>query len=802
MHTVLSTLLFEHDLRLVALAGLVCALASFAGISILHHARRSSAHARYIWLAVAAVAVGFGVWSTHFIAMIAFRPDVPVGYDLLGTVVSLVIAIVITGGGLWIAAIGRGKADFALGGAVAGFGISAMHYTGMASLIIGGEIQWDLALMAVSVLFGMGLGLAAFVLSASGRGLGWRLGGAGVLTLAICAMHFTAMGAVNLDNCYSIVAEGDISPAYLSMAVGIAGILIVGLALGGMMLDRHERRRAARETDRMRLLADAAVDGLIVTDGERVLTANSSFQRMIDADGIDVTGCPLAELFPATALTELLARPDVRLETELGDGSGRVIPVEAVLRPVEYAGRQRSAIAIRDLSARKKDEQQIRFLAHHDSLTGLANRAAFNRQLQKEMSTARRLGQSVAVLCLDLDRFKEVNDLFGHGAGDSMLCAVAERLTGVLEDGQTCSRLGGDEFAVIVPEIDGPAQAGRVAEAIMEAFRDHNLESGSGALISASIGIALYPDNAETAQALIANADTALYRAKQDGRGVYRFFEAQMGAAVREKRLLENDLRAALARNELTLVFQPQVGVASGEVTGFEALIRWAHPSRGEVSPSVFIPIAEESGLILAVGDWVMLEACAEAARWTNRLPVAVNVSPVQLHSADFLPNLETILAQTGLAPERLEIEITETALIRDLARTIATLDRVKALGVRVAMDDFGTGYSSLANLRAFAFDKIKVDQSFIRSVDHSDQSAAIVRAVLGLGSGLKLPVVAEGVERLEELEFLRAEACAEVQGYFFSRPAPIGDFAAITSGRNRSLLTANGTAAPARIAV
>ena len=800
MHTVFYTLFFEHDLRLVALAGIICALASFAGISILHHAKRTSASARYVWLAVAAVAVGFGVWCTHFIAVLAFRQDIPVGYDLLGTAMSLVIAIVITGGGLWIAAIGKGKADFALGGAVAGFGISAMHYTGMAALIIGGEIEWDLGLMAVSVLLGMGLGLVAFVVSASGRGVGWRLGGAGVLTLAICAMHFTAMGAANLDNCYSVVTEGDATPANLSMAVGVAGILIVGLALGGMMLDMHERRRAARETDRMRLLADAAVEGLIVTDGQRVLTANASFHRLIDAEGVDIAGCPLDELFSRTALAELFARPDVRLETELSDGAGRVLPIEAILRPVEYAGVERSAIAVRDLSARKKDEQQIRFLAHHDPLTGLANRAAFNRQLHKEMAAARRLGQSFAVLCLDLDRFKEVNDLFGHGAGDSMLQAVAECLVGALGEGQTCSRLGGDEFAVIVPDAGGPARAGRVAEAIMEAFHRHNTTSNSGALISASIGIALYPDNAETAEALVNNADTALYRAKQDGRGVYRFFEAQMGAAVREKRLLENDLRVALARGELTLVFQPQVGVETGQVTGFEALVRWAHPARGDVSPSVFIPVAEESGLILAVGDWVMRRACTEAARWTNRLPVAVNVSPVQLHAGDFVANLAAILRQTGLDPARLEIEITETALIRDLARTIATLEGIKALGVRVAMDDFGTGYSSLANLRAFAFDKIKVDQSFIRSVDRSDQSAAIVRAVLGLGSGLKLPVVAEGVERFEELEFLRREACAEVQGYFFSRPAPIEEFEAITSGRERSLFSP--ASLPTRLAV
>ncbi|GLQ53244.1 EAL domain-containing protein [Devosia nitrariae] len=788
MYATIHTLLFEHDLRLVVLAGVICALAAFAGISILHHARRNSRKARYVWLAVAAVAVGFGVWSTHFIAMLAYRTDMAVGYDLLVTASSLIIAIGIVGGGLWIAAIGEHRSDLALGGAVAGLGISAMHYTGMAALIVGGRIGWDPALLAASIILGMVLGSAAFTLSAWRPGQAWRTGAAGVMTLAIVTMHFTAMGAANLDNCYPIVTEGDATPANLSLAVGIAGILIVGLALGGLMLDLHERRRAARETDRMRVLADAAVEGLIITDDRRVVTANASFLRMIGAADVDIAGCPLDELFARTALAELLARPDMRIETELADARGRRIPIEAILRPVEFAGELRSAIAIRDLSARKKDEQQIRFLAHHDPLTGLANRATFNRQLLREVANARRLGQRFAVICLDLDRFKEVNDLFGHAAGDTMLKVVGECLAGVLEEGQTCARLGGDEFAIIIPDIDGLARAGRIAEAILEAFRAHNARSHSGAPLSASIGVALFPDNADTADMLVANADTALYRAKRDGRGVYRFFEVQMGVAVREKRLLENDLRNALARGEFSLVYQPQVNVQSGEVTGFEALVRWTHPTRGQIAPSTFIPVAEECGLILNIGDWVTRQACAEAAGWANTVTIAVNVSPVQLHAPGFVARLRAVLQETRLDPRRLEIEITETALIRDLTRTIATLDEVKALGVRIAMDDFGTGYSSLANLRAFAFDRIKMDQSFIRSVDRSDQSAAIVRAVLGLGSGLKLPVVAEGVEREEELEFLRHEACAEIQGYLFSRPGPIGDFAAVTSGRSRSL--------------
>jgi len=392
------------------------------------------------------------------------------------------------------------------------------------------------------------------------------------------------------------------------------------------------------------------------------------------------------------------------------------------------------------------------------------------------------------VLCLDLDRFKEVNDLFGHPVGDTLLQRVGQALLSTVEVLGSAARLGGDEFAVLLTNVQTAARAGRIAEQILDAFRMDNEQTGSGAMISASIGIAIFPDNADDAEHLMSQADTALYRAKQEGRGIYRFYETAMGAEVRERRLLEHDLRHAVSRNQLKLVYQPQVDIQTDEVTGFEALVRWNHPERGEVSPGIFVPIAEESGLILQIGEWVLRTACAEAARWTVPLGIAVNVSAVQIHSPAFSQTLLEVLLQTGLKPERLEIEITETALVRDITRAVATLRQVRGLGVHIAMDDFGTGYSSLANLRAFPFSRIKVDQSFIRSVDNNDQSAAIVRAVLGLGSGLNVPVIAEGVERPEELAFLKGEICQSAQGYLLSRPQEIGRFADLVNGRSRQL--------------
>ena len=334
--------------------------------------------------------------------------------------------------------------------------------------------------------------------------------------------------------------------------------------------------------------------------------------------------------------------------------------------------------------------------------------------------------------------------------------------------------------AILMPGVKNPEAAGRLAETVLEALRATSDRPETNA-ISTSIGIAICPSDAMDRESLLSHADTALYRAKTDGRNTYRFYEASMGAAVRERRLLEHDLRLAIARHELRLVYQPQQGAQSQAMTGFEALLRWKHPVRGEISPAVFIPIAEESGTILEIGDWVLKTACREAATWEQPLTIAVNVSAIQLYNPDFVAELHQILIDTGLSPRRLEIEITETALVRDFNRALTTLRQVKTLGVRIAMDDFGTGYSSLSNLRAFPFDKIKIDGSFIKSVNSNEQAATIVRAVLGLGRGLGLPVLAEGVETDAELQFLRDEMCDEVQGYLLGRPAAIGHFRHLT---------------------
>jgi diguanylate cyclase (GGDEF)-like protein len=426
-----------------------------------------------------------------------------------------------------------------------------------------------------------------------------------------------------------------------------------------------------------------------------------------------------------------------------------------------------------DITEHRDAERKIEHLALHDPLTELPNRASLKHQLNTLLKVHGERRSEFAVLCLDLDRFKEVNDVFGHNVGDALLCAVARRLQAVAE-GAFIARLGGDEF-MLLAEMDAQSAA-KLADAIIVAFSEDVEIDGNHIRVGTSLGVAMFPTDGDDAIGLMGNADAALYRAKADGRGTARFFEAEMDQRLRERRALQRDLHTAITKRQLAVDYQPQAAI-NGDVIGFEALLRWNHPTRGSVSPVVFIPIAEESSLIIEIGEWVLREACKEAASWPRHLQVAINLSPVQFRHGDLPGMVHSVLLETGLSPDRVELEITEGVLIDDFHRAISVLRRLKALGVRIAMDDFGTGYSSLSYLQSFPFDKIKIDQSFVRNIGQS-QSAAIIRAVIGLGRGLDLPVVAEGVESADQLAFLAGEACDQVQGFLVGRPGPISDYA------------------------
>ncbi len=650
MLNVLGCFVDAHDLRLVALAAGVCALASVTAVWLLCHAARTPGRTRYAWLAVAAVAGGSGIWATHFIAMLAFSPNIPAAYAVGRTALSLVHAVVLTGIGLLVAAWPGPRVLREVGGAVVGGrhrGDALYRHGGLRGL---GHIRWDAALVAASILLGAAFGAAAVTVALSGPGLRRRIAGALLLIVAICGHHFTAMGAVTIvpDPMVEIPA-GAIPSEWLAVAVALASLAILLLACAALALDLRDRRLSTQEGERLRSLANAAVEGLVVCRGDRIVSANDSFAALAGSPTAELTGLPLSAFLPGDAIRlALAAQPEQPVEADLRRGNGETVPVELILRPVEYANQPHYAVAVRDLRARRRAERQIQFLAHHDPLTGLANRASFHGRLDQEIRLAEASGRKLAVLCLDLDRFKEVNDLFGHAAGDTMLVGVAQVAAGLLAEGQMMARLGGDEFAILA-SFEHAVGAGRLAEAVLEALRQRNLDAPGSPMVATSIGIAIYPDDATDRATLLSYADTALYRAKSEGRGTYRFFEAAMGVEVRERRMLEHGLRHAVARGEMRMVYQPQCQVVGGEVTGFEALLRWRRPGQGAVSPAVFIPIAEESGLILQIGEWVLREVCREASGWPRALAVAVNVSAVQIHHPGFVQTLHEILQETRL---------------------------------------------------------------------------------------------------------------------------------------------------------
>jgi diguanylate cyclase (GGDEF)-like protein len=436
-----------------------------------------------------------------------------------------------------------------------------------------------------------------------------------------------------------------------------------------------------------------------------------------------------------------------------------------------------SAAAIRTAQRMTNDlsnsRAQAEHLAFHDSLTGLPNRTLLAQQMRSACSAAQRSGRPVATLCLDLDRFKHVNDTLGHQAGDELLRAVAERLRASIRNEDTVARLGGDEFAIIQVGLEQPESAGALAQRLIEVLTKPYDILGHQVVVGTSIGIAVTPDDGNDEEELLKKSDTALYRAKSDGRGTFRFFEREMDARLQSRRLLELDLRKALAANEFELYYQPTVALETSTVVAFEALLRWNHPQRGMIAPTEFIGIAEEIGLIVQIGEWVLMRACTEAALWPKPARVAVNLSAVQFRGDGLVRTVSNALASSGLPPWRLELEITETVLLQHSEATLAILTELRQLGVQVAMDDFGTGYSSLGYLRSFPFDRIKIDRCFVKDLETSADCEAIVRAVTSLGGSLGIATTAEGVETAEQFARVRAEGCGEVQGYFVSPPVP-----------------------------
>lgn len=515
--------------------------------------------------------------------------------------------------------------------------------------------------------------------------------------------------------------------------------------------------------------------------GEQML--GYSREEMIGRTDADFYQPDLAATYRDRDL-EVFASGEVKIveEDNIPRRDGAVVTLRTKKRAIlDAKGQPEYLIGVsEDISERKRAEAQIARLAHYDPLTELPNRVLFQQSLREALSRSARQGEPVAVHCIDLDRFKVVNDTLGHPAGDALLKAAAERLRGCAREGDTVARLGGDEFAVVQCGVVHGADASRLAMRIVEAMAQPFDIHGQQVVAGASVGVALSPQDGLEPDELLQKADMALYRAKNEGRGAFHFFERAMDETLQARRLLELDLRRALGAGEFTLHYQPLYSLTEDRITGCEALVRWRHPERGMISPAEFVPLAEEIGLIGAIGDWVLREACREAGSWPAGIRLAVNLSPMQFRGRHLVESVISSLAASGLDPRRLELEITESVLLQDSAANLAVLHDLKSLGVRISMDDFGTGYSSLSYLRSFPFDKIKIDQTFVRDIIDDPNALAIIKAVTDLGASLGIVTTAEGVETVEQLEQLRRQGCQEIQGYLISRPVPPAELAVL----------------------
>ncbi len=654
----------EHDPLLVGLAVLICAVGSFALAQMFERARVTAGVQRFGWAFLTAVAAGATIWCTHFVAMLAFEAQVPVTLDAVLTIASLVVAVAGSFVGFAVAACRRTVAFGAVGGALFGLAITAMHFIGMAAYRVDGIVAWDSRFVTAAVLCAVLFGGAALATLNSRRPARYRLAvGTILIVIGIATLHFVAMTAI------------DITP----------------LRLDATPLEAEELRALA--------LATALVGGVVIAAG--------AFAALIDR------------------------------------------------------------------STRSEAMRRLTHMALNDALTGLPNRAGFQAELERRLAIAVATDERVGLCAIDLDRFKDVNDLHGHRAGDAALADMARRLRRALGPADFAARLGGDEFVVLTCFTD-QAQLDGLVRHLYDALNAPLRVATFETRIGASVGVAVFPQDGGDPDSLVNNADLAMYRAKAEGLTGPCYYDSQLDEVIRGRRELATDLRLAIEHDMLQVHYQVQTSAATGAVTGSEALVRWTHPTRGAVSPAAVLPIAEEHGLILALGERVLRRACADATAWEHGARVAVNVSALQLAHGDLPQLFHQVLLDTGLPARRLEIELTETAIMADRGRALHVLRQIKALGIGVALDDFGTGSSSLETLRSFPFDKIKLDRFFTCELENSPQATAIIRAVLALGRSLGIPILAEGVETSAQLEVLLREGCDEVQGFLLGRPAAV----------------------------
>lgn len=775
-----ATCLFtEHNLWLVVLAAVVCISGSAIGFGLFDRAQERQGQERYGWAFLAAVAAGSSVWCTHFIAMLAYDVKADVVFDPMLTMISLLIIIAGCGAGFSLGArYRRGLWPYACG-AIVGLSISVMHYVGMAAYRVSGIVEWDPAYVLVSVLISATVSALAMRESVARVRKHSTIIAVGLFVLAVVALHFTGMAAMIVypDGANSSIDKEGF--AALAMAVAGVGLLIIGTGITSYMIDARVSQDAHSRLQAFIRHAPAAV--AMFDRDMRYIAHTDRWLQDYGLDAAPLDGRSHYDVFPEVPehwrqKHQRILKGNVEKSEEerflRADGAEQIIRWE--VRPWTFSDGRIGGIMMltEEISERKRVEERLWRLAKMDTLTSLPNRFHFSEQLEQTIKQAEQDDLQAAVIGIDLNRFKEINDHRGHKAGDFVLTSLGSRLMAMKDTGEFIARIGGNEFAAIKTYRDVSdlhAFISRIEAILSEPI----FYEGVSLVTGGSIGVALFPSDAREADKLVSNADLAMYRAKADNARTVCFYDKAMDEAARERSLISRDLELAIDRGELELHYQVQNDLQTSEIIGYEVLLRWRHATLGYISPVMFIPIAEESGAIVAIGEWVLRMACREAAGWNNDCKIAVNVSAVQLAHGDLTEIVSEILATTGLSPSRLELELTETAIVADKVRSLHLIRQIKALGVTIAIDDFGAGYSSLDTLRLFPFDKIKLDRSFMDELDTDLQSKAIMRAVVALARSLDKRVLAEGVETPEQLAILREEGCDEAQGYLLGRPAP-----------------------------
>jgi diguanylate cyclase (GGDEF)-like protein/PAS domain S-box-containing protein len=791
MFQVYTCLTNDHDWRLVVLAGAVCLLASAVAVILFHRAQATTGRTQFVWLALDAAAAGCGIWATHFIAMLAYDPAIGTGYNLAITILSLLIAVLITGAGLAAALLDLGRWTAAFGGAVVGGGIAAMHYTGMMALEVPGRMTWAPNLVVASIVLGIAFG--SFALHFAARRDDWvnTVIATILFALAILLMHFTAMGAVLVvADPTRINDAAALSPAALSLVIAGIVTIVLGICLVAALSDRQANGKLQQQ----KILLDTALEnmsqGLCMFDADgRIVLFNERYAKMMGFPAASLRGLSLLDLIKyRKAAGEIVDDPQeffarVVAAAHEGKSNTRIIETSAkrALRIIEQPMQEGGWVStLEDITEWREAQAQISHMAHHDALTGLANRTQLVEKLQNALTALPSRGGGIAVHFIDLDRFKSVNDTLGHDGGDFLLRTVAERLRSVIRIDDTVARLGGDEFVVVQTGVSDRDQVKEFARRLTSAVTAPMKLREQAIVATVSVGVAVAPADGSNPERLLKSADLALYKAKADGRNCIRFFLAEMDTELQARFKLEKIVREAVLRDGFELHYQPVFEISERRLVGFEALIRLPAEDGTLIPPLVFIPVAEDLRLIDKVGAWVLREACRTAATWPEYLTVAVNLSPAQFLAGSVSDIVAAALKEAGLAAHRLELEITETLLLGNSEATMAELQTLKAMGVAIVMDDFGTGYSSLSYLWRFPFDKIKIDRSFMQGFEGSSRDAkVVVKTIIALGRELNMRVTVEGVETATQLAFLDKADGDQVQGFFFGRPVPASEVSA-----------------------